>query len=258
MKSQYIILFLITLVTHAGAQTTPEKPPLPSGPILANPEYAQWQVVITQKPDKKNPDASQKSNDTSPSVNNKITINVKKTKNLRLETIEDSSAGKITKWCDGDWQLISTPGEPEPTLYTRPDPDPAHNFFVSYAKSPFPEVAWVSAQNYVGVQKLAGRDCMVFEGKIKSFSENEIKDRDIEARLSGKTLDISNPESSIVAYIALDNHLPVFFKNGNKENLYQFSPPPSSMLEFPPEIKALFELHKQQKKMSTVMPARSW
>jgi hypothetical protein len=258
MKLRYITLFLITLSCLATAQTALEKPPLPSGPLLANPEYAKWQVTITQEPDKKKNDSSQASQETSAPAKSKVTINVTKTKNLRLELIEDSFAGKITKWCNGDWQLVSTTGEPDPTLYTKPDPDPAHNFFVSYAKSPFPEVASVSAQNYNGMQKVSGKDCMVFEGKVKVLSEYEIKDREVEARRTGNKTAILNPESSTTAFIDLETRLPVMFLKDKEVHMYEFAPQPSTMLEFPANIKELFELHRQERKMSTAMPARSY
>lgn len=260
MKLKNTIICLLAQASLAVAQIAENKiAPLPPGPILANPEYAQWQAVVSNETEKQSTaQTSTTSSNTSPPINSKTITTVTKTKNLRFEVIDNPTLGRITKWCDGDLQLISTPKEPEPTLYTRPDPDPAHNFFQSYAKSPFPEIAWVSPKNYTGIQKFEDRDCMVFETKSERFSEHEIKDRELEAKMSGKSVAINASESpTLIAFISVETHLPVCLKKANEVRRYQFSPNPTSMLQFPANIKSLYDLYKQQQKTSTAMPARS-
>ena len=260
MKLKNIIVCLLSQASLALAQTPESKiAPLPPGPILANPEFAQWQAVAMSETEKQPAQSTATtSSNASPPVSSKTITTVTKTKNLRFEVIDNPIMGRITKWCDGDLQLISTPKEPEPSLYTRPDPDPAHNFFQSYAKSPFPEIAWVTPKNYVGIQKFEGRDCMVFETKTERYSEHEIRDRELEARMNGNKLTIDPLESSsTLAFIAVETHLPVCLKKPNEVRHYQFSPNPTSMLEFPAKIKSLYELYRQQQKTSTTAPARS-
>ena len=224
MNFKHIIVCLLAQASLAVAQSPESKlPPLPPGPILANPEYAQWQTVVTSEP----------SSNTSAANTSKTVTSVIKTKNLRLEVIDNPTIGKVTKWCDGDLQIVSTAKEPGPTLYTSPDPDPAHNFFQSYAKSPFPEIAWVSPKSYTGIQKFEGRDCMVFEAKSPSES------------------------TSSIAFISIETHLPVCLKKASEVRRYQFSPNPTSMQDFPANIKSIYQMYKQQQKTSTAEPARS-
>lgn len=260
MKYLIFTICLFRMLIASFAQS-PTPPPLPSGALLANPEFAQWQVTIADQTKQAPAPSSGESSGQAASAKavsakaaTQTIIRVTKTKNIRYQEIVDPSTGKVTIWCEDNLQVMMTPGEPMPTLYSAPDP--TNPYYVSYTKSPFPECAWVSAKNYTGIQKINGRDCIVFGDKIGD-EQSDVQERENEAKLLGKKAYTGKYESPVAAYIDLETRLPVISRKGSEIRTYQFYPAPRTMLPLPSDIAAVIKQYEQRLKDYSRTPAHS-
>ncbi len=246
------ILFTVCLGLPAWtlAQTASETPAiisLPEGPLLANPEFAQWQVTVAiGKP------AAAASGTASPVATGTapaplvLGAVIMKTRTIRYEQIKDANGEDLVKWCDGDMQWFRRQGWPQCILYTGPDDN--NPYYVSYAKSPFPEVAWVSSRNFQGIQTLGGNKCLVFSGKKMLFSGSQLEDIRDNLKKAGKPFVRNDYMTDVTAFIEITSRLPVLYQAGNATYTYKYSTPPASMLTLPPEMEASKEAEAQKRK----------
>ena len=230
------------------SQPTPRPTP-PPGPLLDKaPEMAQWTVTSKTSiarpiadPEGKgqptpSPSASASGGQKATASPTDQTTTVVKTKSLRFEQTMLSGGAKIQKWFVPDMQItLRGASAPVVTLsgVTR------NNYYVDYSKSDFLGFEWISPQNFTGITKVSGQDCLVFKDKVKVDPESS-----------------TAPRAAAVACIALDSRLPVALQLDQEVRTYQFGAPPTDMLELPQDVALVVEKWRKTLRQAALPPGR--
>ena len=98
----------------------------------------------------------------------------------------------------------------------------------------FPEFAWISKQNFTGIQTIEGKKCLVFTATVDP-------ERIENPRLFAQTSGNSDPNAKMpaTAIIDLDTRLPVSVQCGSRVQTYQVLAAPTEGLVVPPEFLAV-------------------
>lgn len=237
------ILFLYLLIVSAPvtiAQQTPQqqKPLLPPGALVKRaPEMATWTLTFVPTDDKNgsNVGGGAATNPTGGTVGpgalaKKIVrmITVVKTGHIYYETETDSAGKKWEKWHFGNQLVISEAGSDQ--LILAPSSSGV-GIFTDYSASDFPDMSWISAQNYTGVEQKSGVACYVFRDKV--IRDGGVNPVDVIAAVDGKTL------------------RPASFTYSGLTGTYTFGAPPQAELSVPDKIQKF--LAKRQKAIDTLM-----
>ena len=88
------------------------------------------------------------------------------------QTLDDKGRPWNT-WCLGTTQITISP-DGKDVLVQTPNPDPTIPTpnYEDYAVTDFPGFEWVTADKYVGVEKVGGTDCLVFKMKRKIAADD--------------------------------------------------------------------------------------
>jgi len=193
---------------------------------------------------------------------------VTKNRNTIDEKLVNENGVTIETWHVPGYSVSAVNGK-DPILSTSPG-----NTFNStdYSSTDFAGFDWISSQNFVGAQEVMGRHCLVFKSKIvtmepaeisilKNIRTNEInaqKEREEEAAKTARnnagptqpeeasiaSFDPNTLKVEVTAYIDDQSRMPVALvyqtPSGVMTRIYQFQPPPTSVL-LPPDVVALLK-----------------
>ena len=249
-----LCLLLLAAAPVAWAQEaapSPVMPPLPQGPLLKRaPDFSQW-VITCDSPAEKTAGrepAPGKVEAAKPKAHKEVQV-TKAGPIRRVVTVEpDGSRSEV--WCKGSVQALVRPEWKYPVLADKTDRDaPENQWRLDYSKTDFPGCEWVSATNYKGIQKLDGRDCIVFQDQMVAATEDAATHpASSEEKASGGN------QFALSAYIDMETRLPVRVISGGEVANYKFGPAPQAMLEIPANIREAIEARDTTIKKATSMP----
>jgi len=253
MKSASFYLFILLAASTSWAQKaspSPSVPPLPSGPLLKRaPDFSQWVAAtlhVLKKPAK--PEAALDL----PVPSGKETprrVFVTKTGEMRHVVTVEPNGSSSDLWFKEEMEVVCMPGWKYP--YIANVHDPRNPFAKDFSRTDFPECGWISAKNYQGIQKVSGRDCILFGEKVKV-----VADPDAPAPIPPQTSSSDEVSFSRAAVVDLETRLPVTEITGDEITTYQFGPAPQSMLTFPKAIQDTIDARDAELKRETSAPPR--
>lgn len=174
MKRLCLAWFAVCLVSSLQAQqpgTPPATPPpLPPPPWLKRtPDTSQWLVSFAQgEPGAKPGSRSSAAADGTA----KKTIVVTKNPGLLSETTARVNGAVIRRLCTPGLFMVQVSGSNEWMSSTGSAPNGFNE--TDYRKHDFAGFDWISAKNYVGVQEIAKRPCLVFSDKVVTIDQQEL------------------------------------------------------------------------------------
>lgn len=234
-------------ITRKGAQAGPQTPaPAVSGPATPGANPAAGQPLETQNA-------------------NQIDLQIvgEKVGDVSHVITIYPNGNKHEVWKKGSLQALLSSGGTEP--------------IISRAAEEFTEeMDWISASNFAGIQKVSGRDCMVFRDKIlpQMYRNNPdllkpatpksaqalAEEARIQKVLGGEETPTVNPESlrmTAVACIDLESRVPMGLQMGQVVTTYKYEALPSGYaLALPPEIASAMQANAQQMQATTLRPVR--
>lgn len=117
----------------------------------------------------------------------------------------------------------------------------------SSAKQPqgpdFPELSWISAANFTGIQEHEGASYFVFETQATSGDATQAKEYGYKLAASFNR-----------AFINADTRLPWLHQTGDVLQRYLFQAAPTAQLEVPPEFQAMFDAYEKRKTAASRKP----
>lgn len=164
---------------------------------LRAPEFARW--VITTNP--------QKGGEGSKESYDRKTV-ITKSKSIMHESSVSRSGKRRERWVIGKYQYSQAGPKGEFLPYTREsfrhtvNPDR----YIDYSVTDFPGFEWVKQENFTGIKKAMGRDCLVYS------------------------------QDNMTAFVSADRRLPVGLVKDGKQFVYEFQPAPQVMLTPPPAV----------------------
>jgi hypothetical protein len=253
MIKDYILLALVCHPLIVLAQTQPI-PVLPPGPWPAKmPEYGAWNLVF-QYSSKETKETKETSNAAYQAAWQKQTrndpvlakylarhpqrmqrpsrtkeITVEKTGNIRKDTVIFTTGEKTARWYTSKWFIKQEAGTGNINLEPLGDDQPD-----------FPELAWISKNNFKEIRKINGMACAVFEGKVENL---QIDDLRLFNQIGGTG---TQERSTAIAIINIQNKLPVSLECADIRRIYHFGPPPSSKLALPKELREKIQTSEQR------------
>ena|SRR5215210_941075 len=223
-------LFCIGIALGAGltlhAQEAAPQPTVPPGPLLNKaPALAQWTVTIKSAGETPaaSPAPGEKGEKPQPPAGNER-IGVVQTGNIRHEV-----RVRGTQVTSDAWSVDGT--------YITVDPSTKVARVSAgggASTQDFPEIAWVSAKNFSGIQDVSGKKCIVFKDKLETYAD------------SGEKIDA-------VAYVDLETRLPVAMQKGDVYT-YQFGAPPQAPLTPPQNIAEALEKYRKRLQRAGATP----
>lgn len=208
MKSPIILsIFLIAACSAYAQQILPgsqnEKPPLPEPILHRVTDLTPWKLVFRTIP--------QDSNTHTEPTQSKAT-SIIKSKNI-YHIIESQPNGPtFDKWCI-DGMLVKFPPNTDKWSISSTD--------INFSQSDFPELPWLSKENYTGVQKINGNDAYIFKTQYTVTDEN------------------GQPEIiNQTAAVDVATQWPIYSTNGQSAVLYQYGNPVSTPLSIPAKVSA--------------------
>jgi hypothetical protein len=183
---------------------------------------------------------------------------VAKAKTIYREERVFSNGKKFETWRVGAMQISALPGsgelaisEPSASDIGLTDPEA----YTDYSKTDFPGFEWISKKNYLGVQEMAGRQCLVFKDSVSDLSEDAIAVAEENPEGAPK---IPVRRSPTAAWIDLETRLPVVLQKGDRKSAFVFGPTPAAMLTLPPKIQSLLDRRAKALEMLTRRPAKPY
>jgi hypothetical protein len=245
-----------------GVSALAAAPPdvLPPGPLLNRaPDFAAWTLlarIAGGQPAATGSSAPETAKDGVKKGAGTREVLVIKTGKIVYERLVDRSGRRSEIWHDNGVQLLIPSSGAAPLIF--PDYGGGDIYTPNYSVSDFAGLDWISPDTFTGIQKVMGRDCMVFRGQVNALPGDERREMDLQAsrerlrnefaaRSKGATQPSpdtasSGPKASgmvaAVACIDLDARLPVAVTFGTETVLYQFGTPPTAMLSLPPALAA--------------------
>ena len=207
---------------------------LPDGPLLQRaPEFARWTVTIEFAgafPSVDKSDGSQKPAGSGSASKTTVT----KTNNIYSMNAMVSDGRVWKKWSKNSVTATINPDTKTIVLgiNTSGELFPSEDF----SKSDFPNVAWVSAENFSRIETFQGKKCMFFTKTVILPRMNEPQS---DAETSASPL--PPVTETLTAHIDLDSRLPVHARKGILEYTYEFLAPPEAMLPIPEDVLAAAE-----------------
>ncbi|GEM_PF-2928288 len=137
------------------------------------------------------------------------------------------------------------------------------------------DISWISGSNYMGINKISGRDCMIFRDRIlpegyrsrpdlfqistPKDAKGQVDEDAVEKVLGVKrsALDPEKLKVIAVAEIDLEARLPIALQLGKVVTTYKYETlAPTYTLTLPTEIQAVLEARNQQLQAATRKPVR--
>lgn len=270
------LLLTLSLIVASGtaifAQETaaPANGPisLPPGPLI-KPFPNRVRLTITRKT---STDASQQRGDAATSGAKGGQKDGAATFDIQIvgEKVGDISH-TVTTYANGNKKEVWRKGEQQTTMSTgwkQP--------IAGTASDEAEDLSWISATNFAGIQKIAGRECMVFREKLlpqvyrirpdlltpqegpKTADDQAEEDR-LKKVLGDQdsTVDPANIKLDAAASIDVESRLPMSLQMGHTVTTYKYEPLPADYnLALPPEVTSAIETRGQQIQASTRKPVR--
>ena len=221
MKLFIIPLLCFTAYCHAldlKLESPIQKAEIPNGPLIGKaPGFFAWVVTI------KDTEGKNVAGDGEyPQAFEQGTISVLKTDDIRFIT---STLGGMRRdqWTVSGWILTIKGGSAQPSV-TMPK---------SWNLIDFPDCDWINRENYQGIAKLFGRQCLVFVGMVNVIP-HEMRNSEFPPDMRQST-----------ACIDLESRLPVAVQLGKMLHTYQYLTAPTSKLTPPLEINNAAETWKK-------------
>jgi hypothetical protein len=194
-----------------------DQTPLPAGRLINRaPDFAKWEITFSYPKDNK---ASGTTSTTPPPVPGAVNIGrpqsliITQTRPLWHGVLIDEFKNKTDAWYDGAVPYITGPLQTKAVVMYMNTPGLQMPKFLNYRGNDFPDVDWVSAQTYLGTEKVTSY--WVFQNGP-----------------TGPTL-----------WINSTTRYPVRWQSGPETRTFRFLDPPDGLLELPPDIA---QLSKQQ------------
>ena len=233
----------VALITLTGYSEPPQLSDLPSGPLLKRaPEFASWTLTI--EPADANTQAASANDGKSATGSEPASKSViAKTQNIyAMDTLVSNgrvwkkwSKNNVTATISPDTEIIVLGNNTGGALFPSED----------FSKSDFPEVQWVSSENFVRIVSVKGKRAMLFS-KTVVVPQPLFASSNVPRNLPGAPSreEIANtsvtplpPVTEILtACIDLESSLPISMRKGNAVYTYEFNPPPQAMLSLPGEV----------------------
>ncbi|MFA7345906.1 MAG: hypothetical protein WC003_16525 [Terrimicrobiaceae bacterium] len=210
-----VVLPVALGLANAVAQTSDQRPP--KAPVLRRaPAFASWTITFKYRDEEARQSAAVSSPVPQPDRVRSITVT--KTDKTYQEQTTLTSGKKYEKWLLGDTQLQTAIDSASifpvlPPSEGAPSPD-----YSDYRQSDFPELSWVSLENYRGVQNHDGKKAYLFE---------------------------SDPGARQTALLAPETQLPLASTNAEATCAYVFNPPPLAPLTPPEKFLAVLRAYKR-------------
>lgn len=233
---------------------------LPSGPLVAKnaPEFAAWTVTSSAVSSASTtPEKDEKTAGLAGEGEKKAgplqVMQIVKTGEIRFVKIT-AGTSVSERWCKGAVQIIKRPEWKQLMLST--GENRADSTRIDFSEGDFGGFDWVSSQNFIGVRKVSGRDCLVFKDQIPS---EKVSTERVFHTPDGNQESKSNKEPEMVLAVActdLETRLPVALTVGKTTTTYKFETPPSAMLSLPAEYEQVLDGHLKRMQSLLKRPGR--
>jgi hypothetical protein len=223
------------------AQPSPLPTP-PPGPLIQKraPDFAQW-VVRNLPVAKTNQDGdSGKSSQKSPPDSGKVKAVFIKTGQIIRVAVVDDRKRVWNIWVTGSQETLEAVEWPDKKNVGHvPNPTATERspFYFDFSKSDFDGFDWLSPSNFVGIQDVMGRKCLVFSS----------------TRRRGGAYDVT-----ITACTDLETRYPVSLVDENGPVTFQFLAPPSAMQTLPITIQAMMNKESQTEQALAPGPGKPY
>jgi hypothetical protein len=185
-----------------------EKPPLPKPILRRVTDLTPWTLTL-RSTDQGSPSRTSAGK----------TTFIIKSKNVYHIVESQSNGAKLDKWCVDGMLVKLIPNTDKWSISTSG---------AGFSLSDFPELSWLSADIYAGVQKIAGKDAYVFKTQYIIVDEN------------------GQPETFFkTAAVDVATQWPIYSTNGPSTVLYQFGNPVSTPLSIPDKVGTAIARQKE-------------
>jgi hypothetical protein len=222
MKNFYGILFSGVFALSCGALraqsgAADSKPELPSGPLVNKVgKMDSWEIIYSYADEKKADDPATKDGEKpvpDPVDDMLFAAKIKKATITvtfpfwHIEVMKDKG-GTVDQWFDGNKQFLVSPkrGSYARQQVFNSKEDTVDGVLVTFGNYEFPDMGWISPQNFVGVQDIGKQKCYAF-----TSADNQ-------------------------AWISVETRNPVAWRRGVETRLFHQLAPPSQMLAMPQGI----------------------
>jgi hypothetical protein len=245
MRTLFLFLFVMGTACAGGpasaqtaASATPAPTP-PAGPLLNKaPDFASWTIVSQRVPADASPAEIKSASAKAPEIVTTIT----KTNQTRHYVTRH----RIRKIRDGSQEEVWQQG---PYLVTHESMWQAAQLgFASVREDlptcDFPEFGWISAGNFVDVEQVEGKPCLVFDATIVIGAGRPSSGS---GRDTAPSRDPSKVEERVHehAWIDLETRLPRMLQEADMLSHYTFQAPPTDMLALPPADQAMINAYSR-------------
>jgi hypothetical protein len=223
-----IFLVICASVAVALAQTGGEanKPPLPAGPLIRRPlDFSAWVITYLYPGETPKSVAVAASEHRSPASAqlglffsaSPRSVTLTYTNPFWHGAAENIDGCKVQQWSDGKNQYFEAVGIPG--AQTVPTNQAGIPLIPNYGAPGFPDMDWISADTYTGIQSVGGHDCIVYH------------------------------KDEMTAWIDQVTRYPVKWEKGGEVRSFSQLPPPSAVLVLPPEVLKISQALKRQNEL---------
>ena len=227
-------LLLAPIQAKAQAPSRKEEIPLPPPPIVARaPASASWKIIYTPEtptpPPALRADSSKGQNPVprEPVVKQVVVVKAKHTYHENI-SYDDGLVTDI--WWVNGMQVTLIGGQKNSTVASDSASDSS---YVNFATSDFPDLQWVGASNYVGIDTIKGTKYFLFRKKVSLLSESVKRSVPIDV-VEGSMVDVS-------VWIDVTTRLPFLYAYKGLKEMYLFEQSPSAELIVPLEVSQKIE-----------------
>jgi hypothetical protein len=251
-----------------GQEPASRLPPLPEGSLLKRaPDFSSWTVLFSKIGGKVEARESKSDQDkTRPQRQVAVTKTGKVIHEIKVDAL-----GKSTEvWHVGGVQVTVPSGNGFPSIF--PDFGGGDIYTTNYAVSDFAGLDWISATTFAGIQKVMGRDCIIFRSEVNTLQKDEQVEEELvasralvrqldAARKKGGTPNAPAPPAGVtkapaVACIDLETRLPVAVTFGNETRTYQYGQPPGEMQVLPAALAVALNEYQARIQGLSRLPAK--
>lgn len=195
MKKTFALGVMMIGAAIAGAQSPgePERPPILSGPLLSRmPEVASWKIVTL----------GVAAGGAKAPGDIKCSLVIKNGTTFHSEIVLENGMELEGWWVNGV-QVLRRKGD-SVLVVARQTGEP---YYMNYKDTDFPDIGWVAPDCYSGLQRVNGRQCLVFK------------------------------KEGCIAWIDPETHLPVQVLENGIVKSYTFLQRPDAAIVVPPNVE---------------------
>ena len=245
--------------SNSAPQSAPaassEKIPVPKGPLLKSaPPFSQWTIVYSYADEKSRHDQTQEPRESRSTESSRIKkIIAVRNGSLTYEQIFDSAGQKTEKWYSKDQQYTRHHGATD--FYSAGNKDFNNIDYEYRSQTGFQGFDWISMDNFVGVQKVFARECLVFRDRKDQLSildpnaavyQNELRAEFKGGGSSADVKEIAEDKVGTIACIDLETRLPVALQIAGQTRRFSFQEPPATPITLPLELMTQIEEHQKR------------